>query len=121
MIKHANFTEPQKRILTQVCDIELDELIRLLSLTFEIHQWVLASGIGTTVEEIEAIIQEQITQFCELKNNPNALFKLEKQNRDLVELIIMWYIDQYDGDTEVNRIYSKIIQNNDLQKLTHLN
>lgn len=121
MIRNANFSPEQIDVIKEVCDIEIDELISMKASTHEIQQFLNNSNVDATIEEIDRVLSEQISSFFELKKNPNSIFMLDSRNREIVELTILWFIDKYDGNPVVNRIYSKIFFNQDLQKQTTVN
>lgn len=117
MIEFANLNEEQMGIIKNACQRQIESLNRLLLFPGESVINLMAKGyVGITEEQIESVLKEQIETWEEIQSDPQSFLKLDDKNREMMEFILSEYFDQFDGDPEINGIWSKLIGFNEFKK-----
>jgi hypothetical protein len=111
MIKNANLSPRQEEIVKEACAIQIDALISVRCNVHELRAYCLSvHEEDYSEDELLKAIDDLMNTFNDLRHSPQTLLSFEKKITDQVQIVIQWYIDKYDGNPEVNRLFSKFIK-----------
>lgn len=90
----AKFTYQQQEIVKEICDIQIQSLLRL-SMKNKVKKYLNEMGLYISDEEIAENVSEMIRQFDMLKLKPNCLLSLDDVYLSLVKHILTNYDEEF--------------------------
>lgn len=124
---HLQLTIAQKKVIREICEIEIDSLTEMLEDGPDDESTLLLQQTGSTIEEYNAKIKTMRDQFFEIQKNPEDLFKLDEDNISLFRHIL-FNLEEADEKPEdcitikypqaIKNLWSKLFAAEEFKQLT---